>query len=119
MKTRNGFVSNSSSSSFIVAVEPDTRLVLNIDIDDECATFTTEEELRSSEQYKDQTDEELLDDSEYQKQIKAIKKGKVIKAFVASNDDYDYESFTPMMYGKQLTKKMIKGKASIIQSGDY
>lgn len=33
MKIRNGFVSNSSSSSFVVAVDGETRVKLTIDVD--------------------------------------------------------------------------------------
>jgi len=97
MKIRNGFVSNSSSSSFILATPKGkkglkTKLTIEIDLE-KMARFkiTTKEELLKM--YKDNYgyDEDEIKENEwcwkeYQKSLKAIEKGKIVYYCRVSND---------------------------------
>lgn len=117
MKIRNGFVSNSSSSSFIVAVKKDSGpLTLKINIEDECDVISTIEELEKSEHFRYCDEEEKAENEDYKKCIKAINAGKVLKFFTASNEDY-----TPLsgFYGHTISKKEVVGDVEIIQNGLY
>ena len=98
MKTRNGFVSNSSSSSFLVASEKDAdeivmSLTLSVNMKDlteetidtkealikyygECWGYTTEQEILSDNSISD----------EYKRCTKALKEGKKIHIVVVSSD---------------------------------
>lgn len=82
MKIRNGFVSNSSSSSFVVATTGNTQFQITIDVDLKeyvDHTIKNEEELKkifiNDYGYRE---EDLKNDKEYQKCLNAIKNGKTI-----------------------------------------
>lgn len=83
MKTRNGFVSNSSSTSFVVALKnakktsTKVKLEIEVDLKDYGTVFTNVEELRKY--YKDELCDEDLDQNEdFQLAKKAIEKGKAV-----------------------------------------
>jgi hypothetical protein len=117
MKVRNGFVSNSSSSSFIVAVEKDSKpLHLKINIEDECEVIETIEELEKSQYFKYYDAEDRVESEEYQNCIKAINKGKVIKMFKASSEDY---SILSGFHGHRLKASDVVGIVTIIADGNY
>lgn len=117
MKIRNGFVSNSSSSSFIVAVDNNTQpLRMMINIENECATIKTIEELRKCDRFRYDDDEDLEESGDWKKSVEAIKAGKVIKLFEASNED---DSIISGLYGCTLKPEMFDGSVDIISNGDY
>lgn len=95
MKARNGFVSNSSSSSFIVAVKDrnktSTKVKIEIEVDlSRYAEETIDTAERLCEYFMDNYGldaEELKDHEKYQKCKKAIEAGKVI--LIGSFSDQD------------------------------
>jgi hypothetical protein len=104
MKTRDGFVSNSSSSSFIVASDKDAgdiemSLTLSVrlrDLTEE--TITTKEELIAH--YKDcwgyTTEKEILSEKftakEYKRCLVELKKGKKLHVIAVSSDGTPLEA---------------------------
>jgi hypothetical protein len=106
MKTRQGFVSNSSSCSFVLAVDKsqkDEDIKVEISIEG-CINYriTTEKELKNYfvdyYGWKEMTFEQLIEEEEewiqerFNKMLEKIKAGKVLVAGQASNDDYEYAS---------------------------
>ena len=117
MKIRNGFVSNSSSSSFIVAVEKNSGpLTLKINIEKECEIISTIEQLEKHFDDYYCNDAEKAESEKYQACVKAINEGKILKLFSASNEDYNQLSG---FYGYQLSKDDVVGDVEIIDSGNY
>ena len=115
MKTRNGWVSNSSSSSFIIATVDNTDEVkVTITIPCDVLKTETEDYDHFYDMYYDK--EGVLESEDYQLAIKAIKDGKVLKLFTASDDGDDIES--GLRY-HNLTQDMIGQDSVIIQNGDY
>lgn len=82
MKTRHGFVSNSSSSSFIVSVKKGTKPIVSFDVDltEFGKVIKTEKELKAFwKSYYYASDEiELAEDSFYQSSLKEIKNGRYV-----------------------------------------
>ena len=99
MKLRNGFVSNSSSSSFIVAVKDATKIQLVIEADLEKFAdkiITTEEELNKHFEYE--WGDEFKDKDEwvmktYNKCLKAINDGMKVLFGSFSSDGEALEQF--------------------------
>lgn len=106
MKIRSGYVSNSSSSSFIVATDGDPIVTVRIDLTKFISkTLTTKEEIL--EWYLDDygyTEEELLGDRyhkpKYEAMLKAIENGKKIYQGSASNESYEGDEL--FIYGGGL-----------------
>ena len=92
MKLRNGFVSNSSSSSFVVAVTDKTKVTLQVTVDLKKyadKVCTTEDELRDYFKYEYGDDFQKEDDwasKRFNKCLRAIKDGKKIMLGSFSSD---------------------------------
>jgi len=101
MKTRIGFVSNSSSSSFIIAAKNPDNLKATIQIDVNLSDFesiyrsriTTVEQLKNY--YIDDycyEETELAENEYYQSCVKAIERGETIIFLTFSSDECGVES---------------------------
>lgn len=99
MKIRNGFISNSSSSSFIIGVKNgETKITIPIEVDLKKygKVIKTKEEL--AEYFVDRYGEALLLDEKhvlelYTKSLETIKSGKMIIVGDFSSDGDPLESF--------------------------
>ena len=100
MKTRNGFVSNSSSSSFVIAVKDDAKVQITVEVDLENfgTTIETIEELDAyildRYGYSGKSIDELCSECEYTERIydaskKEIEAGKKVIHGSFSDDSYD------------------------------
>lgn len=98
MKIRSGFVSNSSSSSFVISADDQdtTEITIRVDISNFISKrIKTKEELLEYmiDEYGHKTEESILSDSYcgdiYSKSLQEIDKGKVVCFGSVSNDDYD------------------------------
>ena len=88
MKIRNGFVSNSSSSSFIIAAKDEPlKVVMEVDLNSFSDKITTKQELeykiKSTYGWDKATLKEIFEDDEwleenYIKALEAIEAGKII-----------------------------------------
>ena len=84
MKIRNGFVSNSSSSSFIVAVDGDkTKVTLTVEVDladygTVCRTETEVTEMFELDYGTEEMEDEDAMAPTYQKCLQAVRDGKII-----------------------------------------
>jgi len=101
MKTRMGFVSNSSSSSFIIASKEKPKMIIEIDIEYIAdKKITTEKELVEYllEEYGYDTIEEFFDNEEwdknnYDKCLKALEEGNFLYAGSISSDGETSEAY--------------------------
>ena len=98
MKTRKGFVSNSSSSSFIVAVDDKTTVAMTVEVDltKFGEVITTEEELDKKFEYDfgdNWREEEEWYVETYNAALIAINKGKKIIMGAVSNEGLEPEEY--------------------------
>ncbi len=119
MKTRDGFVSNSSSSSFIVAmdkdVNPEATITFKVDFSSYGKKIETIEELRSYMEYNYGSIDEAPD--VYDDMKKAIDDGKVVLAGSFSDEGEATEAF---LCDLGLHGNVDETKIQIIQSeGGY
>ena len=99
MKIRNGFVSNSSSSSFIISTnEEPLTVVMEVDLSSFSDKLTTKKELdnkiKTEFGWDDMSLEELFEDEEwlgenYNKALEAIEAGKIVYWGSASYNETD------------------------------
>lgn len=126
MKMRSGFVSNSSSSSFIIATEPGEgppAITVTMSLESVLTeTFKTKEELDKHifQDYgwgDNPTIESILESEDYIKDwynasVKALEEGKVVYWGSGSNEDYD--AVSQFIYAGGLTQKSLGDAAQLI-----
>ena len=104
MKIREGFVSNSSSSSFVVAVSKDQidiPIIIKANLNDFVEkTISTPEELR--EYFEDYDDDELDDNYDYKEALRSINSGKHI--LVGRFSDNEGSALEDLLCSDGLTK---------------
>lgn len=110
MKIRQGFVSNSSSSSFIIVADSKKKLKTKITIDVDFNDFVDETFNNSDsfikylKEYYGLTEEEIMERKHYIKAIEAINKGNTVYiGEVASDNDNALETY---LYEKGLPSKI-------------
>ena len=96
MKTRNGFVSNSSSSSFIVAVNKKLEGIVSLTMEVDLNRYV-ESAISSvddlNKYFKENYDEDYKENEDYIDSKKAIENGKVIFAGSFSSEEAGLEGF--------------------------
>ena len=104
MKTRQGFVSNSSSSSFVVAAPADEKkhfVTVVQDLNDIGTKISTEDEYYDFLRDEYESIEEALSDEYYGKTAKnilrALADGKVVFICSVSSEDYG-NTLSPILY---------------------
>jgi hypothetical protein len=102
-KIRLGFVSNSSSSSFIIAGKETPRMTIDVDISSLVEyTISNKDELDEYfvDEYSYETIDEIKEDSwvesQYKKCLRELKEGKTIYAGETSSDDD--EAYSNLIY---------------------
>jgi hypothetical protein len=121
VKIRQGFVSNSSSSSFIIAVKDPKNLTCKLTFDIDLSDFTGEEQPIKTEKELTQffledrycKEEDLASDGEYKDCLKEIRKGNSIIMLSCSSDGSDKEQ---LLCSKGLND--IKSKNITVIRGD-
>ena len=106
MKIRKGFVSNSSSSSFIISTKNPNKLKVKLEIevdlnefideygnDDKRTIFKTEQDLKKYYAYNYGYVDSDFDNKEYQNCLSEIKKGNSIIILSCSNENGSLEGF--------------------------
>jgi hypothetical protein len=119
MKIRQGFVSNSSSSSFVISCKPETKLVATMklkldDLIDTIITTLTQFEIWITD-YSGYTLDEYCDDNYwneiYTRGKQALERGYVIKIGDASNDN---GAISAMIYDTGLHGIKLPSNSEII-----
>lgn len=118
MKIRLGFVSNSSSSSFILSAPKDKPLTITLDVESSGigTVITTEQELQAyfSDEYDDEYAEDSYLKARYDEALEELHKGRKVLAGRVANDDDNVLS--RMLYESGL--KLLKSDDVKIISGD-
>ena len=125
MKTRTGFVSNSSSSSFVIGSKtPKVKIVVELDLEEFCEkSIKTKEEL--IEYYISEVDayccKNLSEYFEYKgkkeaydKAFKEIEKGNVVYIIEASSENYD-NPIERVLYDNGFTGLQVSSDVTIIE----
>jgi hypothetical protein len=115
MKTRQSFVSNSSSSSFILAVEPEVKEItakIQIELDSICDSKKAITSIEQFEKYLleesgEESLEVMLKDRDWWKKIydagiKALESGKVLRTGYVTNEGSNPENLELFIYDKGL-----------------
>ena len=113
-KIRQGFISNSSSSSFILSQYKEDRLIIKLDLTDSCTTITTVEEL-NEKVFKYWDPEDLKDNIDYKIAKEELARGKIIRYIKASSES-DY--LEDILYGMELDNTMVGQRTIIIKNGE-
>ena len=125
MKTRRGFISNSSSSSFIVAAKNDKSFKCKMEIEVDLTDFQeqiikTQEELqayyfelygaKTLKEFEEQAGPNML--GNYQRALKSLQEGNIILIGQVSSEDID-NPLEIYLYNNGL--KQIKGNVELLQ----
>jgi len=116
MKVRNGFVSNSSSSSFIVAVPANQKAEITIKVD---LSEYADQKIATIKELNDywRGDRDEIDEL-YEKCRKAIEAGQIV--YVGRFSDDDYDDIQCGLCHRGLKKEDMPANSKIIQSeGGY
>ena len=131
MKKRIGFVSNSSSSSFIISHEKKETLrgKITLELDSmKDTTIETIEELQDffmdeygfsscetfEELYKELIEEDDWYKNKYERMESEINNGRAVSVFTVSNEDYD--GYSEALYNNGVDDLELEGTAKIIES---
>jgi hypothetical protein len=121
MKLRSGFVSNSSSSSFVISCMPDQPLKITIEVDlSKAKIIKTEAELDAYFEYNygdnwmDEEGEWAL--KRYEKMLVAIQAGKHIVRITGSNDDAD--AFSQFVYYGGIDNTVFPEGVELLENGN-
>jgi hypothetical protein len=120
MKIRQGFVSNSSSSSFVIACKPETRVTATIKFDLQelfIQTITTVAEFEKwiDEYAYDDWRESAYWQPIYTKGKQAISEGMIIKIGDVSNDG---DSVSNIIYGEGIANVKLSTSARVIMNNE-
>lgn len=120
MKLRNGFVSNSSSSSFIISQKEEDALKVTLEVPkDKIKIYKSIEEYCKAN-YIDENDLDEGDDyiADEIKRIKEeLSKGNVIKEFKADSEDCD--TWLSGLRHYKLNQDMFDKNTTIVRNGEF
>jgi hypothetical protein len=119
MKVRSGFVSNSSSSSFVVARNKNEDLTLRVKMTFSPETVITNVEELAEGQFGTDWEADASCKKEYNKCKKQLEAGKIIQVFRVANDDYDNAGSSYLYDHQDEIGNLIPEDATLISGGDW